>query len=193
MRHEDNRTSFWDTLRVFWSAERVNAWYNAIFPVGTEVCQNFICLAPDAHAYWAREYFVLKPIRISDDKKRLDVQFFWLPQRSYSPKVNILKVPQLSVDLDQGPNLTMLHNNESLQKICSGDEISLETDDPVSKPLPDFDLLEMQWFLHRVAAISAAAEPQDDFCEDSDGYLVIASEDQWDVDTDDDWDIETSR
>ncbi|KAF2266837.1 hypothetical protein CC78DRAFT_531281 [Lojkania enalia] len=58
MRYEDNSTkegpSFWDTLRMFWSKERVDARYNAIFPLGTEVCQNLVCLAPHAHAYWER-------------------------------------------------------------------------------------------------------------------------------------------
>jgi hypothetical protein len=43
--------------------------------------------------------------------------------------------------------------------ICSGYEISLKTDGPVSRPLPDFRLLEMQWYLHRVTAMSGAAEP----------------------------------
>jgi hypothetical protein len=74
--------SFWDVLKMFWSTERVDAWYDAIFsnPNKTEVCQNLICLAPHAHAYWDRGYFALKPIKISDDKKRLDIQFFWLLQ-----------------------------------------------------------------------------------------------------------------
>jgi hypothetical protein len=52
--------------------------------------------------------------------------------------------------------------------IRSGYEISLKTDDPVSLPLPDIRLLEMQWFLHRVTAMSGAAEPQDNFHDDDD-------------------------
>ena len=56
------------------------------------------------------------------------------------------------------------------------DEISLETDDPVTRPLPDFRLLEMQWFLHRVAAMSGAAEPQDNFRGGGD------DSDEWDTD-----------
>jgi HNH endonuclease len=194
MRYEDNTTrgiSFWDTLRMFWSKERVDAWYNAIFPTGTEVCQNLICLAPHAHAYWERAYFVLKPIRISDDKKRLDVQFFWLPKRSYSPEVDILHVPQLPAYMDQGPNLVMLFNCKTRIPICSGDEIFLETDDPVSRPLPDFRLLEMQWVLHRLTAVSGAAEPQDDFQgDDSDDDIEEALQNGWDMYTEDDWDMD---
>ncbi|KAF2190392.1 hypothetical protein K469DRAFT_623444 [Zopfia rhizophila CBS 207.26] len=198
MRYEDNTInrhglSFWDTLRTFWSKERVDAWYNAIFPLGTEVCQNLICLAPHAHAYWERAYFALKPIGISDDKKRLGVQFFWLPPRSHSPEVNILQVPLLPADLDQGPNLAMIFNHQTRKEIRSGDEISLETDDPESRPLPDFRLLEMQWFLHRVTAMSGAAEPQDDFHDDddnSDDDIVKVLQNRWDMYTEDDWDMD---
>jgi hypothetical protein len=61
-----------------------------------------------------------------------------------------------------------LWNHYTDKKISSGDEICLETDDPVTRPLPNFKLLEMQWFLHRVAAMSGAAEPQDEYGSDSD-------------------------
>jgi hypothetical protein len=175
---------------MFWSKERVDAWYNAIFPLGTEVCRNFICLAPHAHAYWERAYFALKPIRISDDKKRLDIQFFWLSSNTPIPGVNILQVPLLSA-LDQGPNLAKLFNHETNTKIYSRYEISLETNDPVLRPLPDFRLLEMQWFLHRVTALSGAAEAQDDLHDDdSDKDIAIALQDRWDIYTEDDWDME---
>jgi hypothetical protein len=149
---------------MFWSKERTDTWYNAIFssPEKTEVCQNLLCLSPNAYAYWERAYFALKPIRISDDKKRLDVQFFWLSSNTLVSGINTLQAPSLLAP-DYGPNLTMLFNNESRKEIRSGDEISLHTDDPVSRPLPDFSLLEMQWFLHRITAMSGAAESQDDF------------------------------
>jgi hypothetical protein len=193
MQYEDNTIkgqtpSFWDTLRLFWSKERIDAWYNAIFsnPTKTEICQNLICLCPNAHKYWGMAYFALKPIRISDDKKRLDVQFFWLSSTPNVPGVNILQVPLLSV-LDHGPNSTKLTNYDTNKLICSGDVFSLKTDDPVLQPLPDFKLLEMQWFLHRVQAMSGAAEPLDDFHDDSDDDMAT---DRLDMYTEDDWDME---
>jgi hypothetical protein len=175
----------------------VDAWYDAIFSnpaAKTEVCQNLMCLAPHAHAYWERAYFALKPIRISDDKKRLDIQFFWLPANPYVPGVNILQVPSLSASSQgpssRGPNSTILSNSESQKAICSGEEISLETDDPVSRPLPDFRLLEMQWFLHRVTAMSGAAEPKDDFHDDSDDDIAEALQNRWGMYMEDDWDMD---
>ncbi|OCK73514.1 hypothetical protein K432DRAFT_266146, partial [Lepidopterella palustris CBS 459.81] len=160
--------SFWGTLRLFWSKERIDSWYNSISSFGTEFCHNLISLAPHAHAYWTRAYFALKPISLSEDKKRLDVQFFWLPPRSRTPGVDILQVPSLPENLDQGPNCTALHSLQTDKRICSGDEFSLETDDPVARPLPDFSVLEMQWFLHRITAMSGAAESQDDLNDDGD-------------------------
>ncbi|KAF2804491.1 uncharacterized protein BDZ99DRAFT_342442, partial [Mytilinidion resinicola] len=157
---EQSGPSFWQASGVFWSKERVDAWYSAIFPRGTEVCQNLVCLAPHAYAYWERAYFALKPMRISEDKKRLDVQLFWLSRNIHTQAVRAQTVPLLAA-FDQGPNLAKLYDHRTDQLISSGSEISLTTDDLALRPLPDMALLEMQWFLYRVAAMSGAAEPQD--------------------------------
>jgi hypothetical protein len=113
-------------------------------------------------------YFALEPKEISNDKKRLTVKFFWLPRYQYSPKVDILNSPSIPEDLDglnHGVGLWNLYTNKQIR---SGDEIYLETDDPERLPLPDLRILEMQWILHRVTALSGAAEPRDDFGEDAD-------------------------
>src|SRR5947207_3372363 len=189
--------SFWDILRQFWSEERVDAWYNTIFASGTEVCYNLMCLCPNAHTYWEKACFALKPIRLSDDKKHLDIQLFWLPLHKHSSGVDILRTPSLPEGLDQGPNRVKLFNCETDKKICSGDEISLETDDPVTRPLPDLRLLEMQWILHRVAAMSGATEPRNDVKNDNDddnGAMALQNEwdsymeDEWDPNMEDEWD-----
>ncbi|KAF2180121.1 hypothetical protein K469DRAFT_753606 [Zopfia rhizophila CBS 207.26] len=171
MRNEDDTIkregSFWGILRMFWSKERVDAWYNAILPLGTE----------NVRRQEASGYSVFSGYRQTPHVHVLEV--------------NILQVPSLSAS-DQGPNLAKLFNHMDDTKIHSGCEISLETDDPVSRPLPDFRLLEMQWFLHRVAAISGAAEPQDDFHDDddnSDDDIVEALRNRRDMYMEDDWDM----
>jgi hypothetical protein len=145
-----------------------------------------MCLAPSAHKYWEKAHFALKPMELSHDKKRLDIQFFWLAKHDHTSEVAILQHPSLSVHLDRGPNNTMLFNIPTEKKISSGDPISLETDDPVAHPLPDLRLLDMQWILHRVTAMSAAAEPQDDFGDDSDDDLAAALEESWYLNTEED-------
>jgi HNH endonuclease len=162
--------NIWTVLGLFWSQSRVNAWYEAIFSNGTEVVYNLMCLAPSVHKYHENAYFVLKPKEISDDKKRLTVKFFWLPrnQQQYGPLVDILHIPSIPEDLDGRHVGVGLHNNNTDKRIRSGDEICLETKDPERLPLPDVRILEMQWMLHRVAALSGAAEPRDDFGEETD-------------------------
>src|ERR1700733_3334895 len=63
---------------------------------GVETCHNLICLSPDARDYWTRTQFALKPIRLSDDKRRLDVEFHWLPKYNYSSEVDISALPKSS-------------------------------------------------------------------------------------------------
>jgi len=185
LKESEPSTSIWNVLRQFWSEERVNSWYNAVFPTGTEVVHNLMSLSPNAHAFHGRGFFALEPMEISDNKERLKVKFFWLRRYKYSKgeKVDILSRPSLPGNLDPGPGGPGLLNVQTRREICSGDEIWLETEDPESLPLPDWRLLEMQWFLNRVVAMSGAAEPRDDFDEDGDGFTgneeVLESEDEW--------------
>ena len=170
----DDDYSFWSVLRMFWSEDRVNAWYSAIFTSagGTEEVFNLMCFAPTVHRYHERAYFALEPKEISDDKKCLTVKFFWLPQHK-KLLVPLLHTPSIPEDLEDGRcRRTGLWNVESGERILSGSEICLETTDPVKLPLPDLRLLEMQWFLHRMMALSGNAEPHD-YPDDSD--------DDWEV------------
>jgi hypothetical protein len=74
--------SFWDLLNIFWTKDRVTKWRNKIFPnpnhpdTGIEACFNLISLSAEAHWYWNIRCFALKPLEISDDMKKLTVQFF---------------------------------------------------------------------------------------------------------------------
>ena len=76
-----------------------------------------------------------------------------------------------------------------MSQICSGDKISLETDDPVFWPPPAFMLLEMQCFLHCVTATSAAAGPEDDFYDKDNDKIMLALQDRFDMYTEDDWEM----
>ncbi|RFU29569.1 hypothetical protein B7463_g6784, partial [Scytalidium lignicola] len=65
-----------------------------------------------------------------------------------------------------------------------GEEATSKTDDPERRPLPSKDLLDMQWVLHRLAALAGGAEaveyshhPDDDPDEDQ---FATVQDDQWD-------------
>jgi hypothetical protein len=61
------------------------------------------------------------------------------------------------------------------ERIYSGHKVTVTTDDPDERPLPSWELLDMQWVLQRLLAISGAAEPQDDWSDD-DSSDIAASE-----------------
>jgi HNH endonuclease len=188
----DSSVDFWNLLTAFWSDDRIQEWHNVLFPnqndpnKGVETCCNLMGLSPDAHTYWTKAYFALQPIELSDDKKRLDVKFHWMLRRSeYSHKVDVLTPPSSLEDLDGGSDIKLFHFPTD-QRIRSGDMISLTTDDPVTRPLPHYGLLEMQWILQRVVAMSGAAEIYDDFNNDDDDTMALR--DEWDPYREDEWD-----
>jgi len=194
--------SFWSILRVFWSKERVDAWYQATFSRGTEVVDNLMCLAPHVHKYHERAQFALQPIMFTEDKMRLTVRFWWLPRFEHSDEgVDLDESPSILEKLDHRmgrSHVTKLYNVNTDEKICSGDEICFETSDPESLPLPNFDLLEMQWVLQCVAAMSGGAEPQDETYggDDDDSFgdvPIMGSDDGYTSDLDIDTSLSSVR
>ena len=184
--HANHRaqTSFWRLLNVFWTEDHVVEWRNKIFPdpdnpdTGIEACFNLISLSPSAHWHWNKGRFALKPLEISDDEKKLTVQFFWQPQYSHGSKdpVDILEEPLSSKDLrfatKEGIEYYLTCRKDSLrdiQIVQSGDTFTLTTDDPDIRPLPSWELLDMQWVLQRLTAMSGAAGTPDlDLYDDDD-------------------------
>jgi hypothetical protein len=175
--------SFWELLNIFWTRDRVAQWRKKIFPnpdhpdTGTESCFNLISLNTEAHWYWNLGCFALKPLEISDDEKKLTVQFFWQPQYSHRSKdpVDLLKEPLSSRDLrftkkdGIGCFLTRRQDHRSHRGIESGDIYAFTTDDPAKRPLPSWELLEMQWFLQRLTTMSGGAGMPDlDVYDDDD-------------------------
>lgn len=124
----------------------------------------------------------MKPIGLSDDNEHLDVQFFWLRPYRHTSGVNLLWPPFLPADLSEGPNNVKLFDCASERKIRSGETISLRPDDPERGPLPSFALLEMQWILQRMAALSGAANKHSSSFDDDDGSVTL--NDEWDPDAD---------
>jgi hypothetical protein len=152
---------------MFWSEEKITTWTAKLFPngisnQGQEEVYNLISLRPDVHRIWGQGLFALKPVFESDDKKTLIVQFFWqTKQKDSFPYISLTIQPHSTKGLNQliGPHghpIRLLNKDE--QRIQSGDLFELNTDDPITKPLPSFELLELQWFLQRVQGMAGAAE-----------------------------------
>src|ERR1700733_8963907 len=175
--HANHRaqSSFWRLLTGFWTEDRVTEWRNKIFPnsnhpdTDVDVCFNLISLSPSAHWYWSKGRFALKPLEMSEDKKKLSVQFFWQPQYNHRSKdlIDLLDEPLSSKDLRSTKkdgiecHLTYPHDDVSARYIQSGDIFTFTTDDPEIRPLPNWELLDMQWILQRLTAMSGAAGTAD--------------------------------
>ncbi|PWY66811.1 hypothetical protein BO94DRAFT_479377 [Aspergillus sclerotioniger CBS 115572] len=157
---------FWKCLQCFWTPQQVKAWKNRFLGSdGTETCSNLICMVNNAHKLWEKAAFALKPLSLSEDERQLEVQFFWLPKHKYRKQVPLTAVPDpfprnLSSTNDQYK--TVLFNNVTDTKLCSGDILTFKTGDPMGHPLPSMELLNMQWVLHRVLALSGAAYATDE-------------------------------
>lgn len=82
---------------------------------------------------------------------------------------------------DQGHDYARLWNHETLKPIESGHEIHLTTTDPKNLPLPSWEILEMQWHLNRVLAISGAADVEDSDDDYDDDFFFLEQEQDLDM------------
>ncbi|KAL1884945.1 hypothetical protein Plec18167_001602 [Paecilomyces lecythidis] len=162
------RMRFWNTLSNFWTSEKIDSWKAEIMgPSGTEHCAHLMCLTNIAHKLWEKARFALCPLQLSDDQKTLTVKFFWLPTLDYRKSQSFTRRPlPIAADLisssKDGIPIAKLFNLATEEKIQSGDVLTFHTTDPVNLPLPSIKLLQLQWTLHRVLAMSGAADALDD-------------------------------
>lgn len=162
-------------MSCFFDADRVAKWKGTILDT-PELVSNYMCLSPDAHHYFDKAFFAFKPLQLSNDRKTLWLQVFWLPKRDYSSAQDLLEVPSLPSNLDHREYNAGLYNFETKEIVRSGDTITLTTHDPERSPLPDFELLWLKWMLHRVVALRGASGiyPKGDFNSDDGGIAVRA-------------------
>ncbi|OJD09495.1 hypothetical protein ACJ73_10269 [Blastomyces percursus] len=137
----------WSVLRMFWTKERVDAWYDAITnPLATESVRNLMCFAPSVHKYHERAYFALEPVEENSESNTLTVRFHWLPHMTRWHYLEVNTHPSFP--------------SGALIRITAHESI----------PLPDPALLQLQWTLHRIIGLAGGAEPVDKPYNDYDDY-----------------------
>jgi hypothetical protein len=149
---------FWTSLDMFWSEDLVAEWKERLAgPCGTELCENLLCLCPNAHRYWGACYFALQPLHLRDDRKELITRFYWLPK--VTPHiVQVQDKPSIPLHpYSKSLSICFKNADGSVREMSSGDLVIFQTKDPENLPLPSWDLLQMQWILNRIGAISGAA------------------------------------
>ncbi|KAL6158937.1 hypothetical protein ACJQWK_03074 [Exserohilum turcicum] len=170
--NKERVANFWNTLKMFWQEELVESWRSKS---ETETVENMISLSATLHRFHSAARFALRPIQLSDDKTKLELEFHWLfvEERNRHDKVDIMHEPlssagRLSAGGGYGPLDRIDPNNDTIYlPLVSGTRFTMSTDDPVKRPLPDSGLLTLQWHLQRVLAMSGAAEwTEEDFGDD---------------------------
>jgi hypothetical protein len=171
--HKERKVSdlipnLWKLLYLFWDRDQVDKWRYKIFSnsenpnTGVDEAFNLICLTPDAHDMWNNGQFALKPLELLNDNTELTVKFFWQVLNKYEPesRIDLLTEPASSKGLSEGAGrwLTYLDSDGSVHPIQSGQVFTFKTTDTKTLPLPSMELLEMQWYLQRLVAMSGAAE-----------------------------------
>ena len=171
------RLEFQGFLETFWSKGTIDRWIGDKKDVLMSVA-NLVTMSPNCHVYWDHALFGLMPVQVSEDKRSMQLQFFWLGAQDLPPTGSTLLLPGddgerilvspivMPANLPTGgkerhvdgsaPNLT-LFDNAAKRVIYSGDIITITTPNPHTLPLPDEGLLSLQWTLHRLAALCAAA------------------------------------
>ena len=184
---------FWGILRMFWPDDKVDSWYGKLFRddrdderKATETVENMLTFTSTLHRFHSEGAFALRPIRMSDDKTQLELEFHWLAraERDSSVKMDLLEEPLSSRDRDGagGGFQFCRFDKAGATLLVSGTKFTMTTDDATNKPLPDPGLLELQWHLQRILAMSGAAGwKEEDFDHDDPGTAVVdtATVSQW--------------
>ncbi|GAA83564.1 hypothetical protein AKAW_01679 [Aspergillus luchuensis IFO 4308] len=126
-----------------------------------------------------------RALSISEDQKVLKVKFYWMPINKLSDAMSSREVPSpfpdgcLSSIKVEGKLNAKLFNINTEKALRSGDVLTFKTDDPVGHPLPSMELLNMQWALHRVLALSGAADATDEELDPPDpDWLQVEATDE---------------
>jgi hypothetical protein len=184
---------FWSYVDVFWGEATAERWRKAVFndpanpntPVND--CSNLICLQRDLRAAWLDGYFALRPVWLATNKTEMEIEFYWQPQYTHRvfDMIDTTKEPMSSKNLSSVKGMVVMvgegdRTDPASRPIESGYRFKMRTDNPDTHPLPSYDLLDIQWHLTRIVAMSSAAHFTEDdyYSEDSaqgDTRMAVAS------------------
>ncbi|AEO60616.1 hypothetical protein MYCTH_2309977 [Thermothelomyces thermophilus ATCC 42464] len=149
-------------LNIFWGPEKTQAWRQMFEDANiTQSAKNGISMNHQIHFWFDNARFALKPLR--ETPEGVVVQWHWLKRSVLKPLVDIRPdqdtLLQAGItDQNWGDNLA---HRKSGVRIRTGQTFLIRANKPEDRV--SWDLLEMQWNLLRVAAISGAADVTDDY------------------------------
>ncbi|OQE12269.1 hypothetical protein PENVUL_c001G03988 [Penicillium vulpinum] len=180
-RLQDNPTSptIWRFADMFWGRITTQKWRKAAFnnPIQPDSpvndCSNLICLRRDLRSAWTSGLFALRPAWINEEETEIEIEFYWQPKLDHKvyDVVELTKQPPSSKNVNSVDKLVVVpgvRGEPTYRPIVSGYRFKMTTDDPIERPLPSFDLLDMQWHFNRMLALSGASSFFEDDYEDED-------------------------
>lgn len=149
-----------ELLTAFWGSEKAMAWRRHFEAAGiTQSAKNGISMNHQIHFWFDNARLALKPLR--ETPQGIVVQWHWLKRSILKPDVYIRPdndiLHQAGV-MDRRWGDTLAHR-ESGVRIQTGQTFLF----PRHEHMPSWELLEMQWDLLRVAALSGAADVMDEY------------------------------
>lgn len=161
----------WDVLWLFWG-DKVAKWQEALGVqfndprITTEKVSNMLTLSPNMHGPWEDSWCAFRPISINNEKTSMEIKVHWIAidkkadqLGNNTDEIELLQAPRPFLDEDflrkrdsRIDGLCQWHV-EKRRPLEDGEVITVTTDDPVKRPLPSMELLELQWILTRIAAM----------------------------------------
>ncbi|CAK7275561.1 hypothetical protein SEPCBS57363_006760 [Sporothrix epigloea] len=159
------RTKYINMLVNFWGKEKSDAWLRQCCTTSvTESAKNLLCLNSQLHFWWGTCRLALRPIRTLDPCT-IKLQLHWLRRARTRPTTplsgtsdDIRLLCGGEDDLETWGPQPVAHRMSGLP-LRTGQIFTIRAENP--EDLPSFELLDMQWNLLRVAAMSGAAEAED--------------------------------
>jgi hypothetical protein len=144
---------FWANISLFWPKETVHEWQSALEKDKYHVT-NILPLSPDAHEFWDRLRFAIRPIADPEEpQRRIFLQLVWLSD--FSRTTGVVAGPP------DHKKISIMDRERSDGKVAPiiqhGDIYQLVTTNPDLYPLPSYALLSVQYALHRVMSSLPAA------------------------------------
>ncbi|KAJ5685287.1 hypothetical protein N7536_007906 [Penicillium majusculum] len=176
LKNDPQAPNIWRFADVFWGKVKTARWRRAVFNDPTQPekpvsdCTNLICLRRDLRSAWSSGLFALRPVWVSGDQTEMEIEFYWQPRPDHKlyDMVDLCKQPVSNKNVPSVDRLVVMvgeRGEPSYHAIESGYKFKMTTDNPTERPLPSFDLLDMQWHFTRMVGLCAAGTF---FDEDSD-------------------------
>lgn len=166
LRHpQRTKTSLYTTLYGLWGDDR-RARLEPLL-VGqnniVDTASNMIALDPRLHRLWAKGIIAFQPIALMENGVRL--RFRWMGRISPHTWENMDAAAFVAFDprevltRPQGEGSLVVRNAETGRPILDGEIIEVTSQD--KSVIPNFEILQFQWDLLRMACLSGAAEAVD--------------------------------